>query len=234
MPLFRLLLEWDLVGASAGYGGGFPGTYDNGMLGYRRGPRFDALLASWAAIQRRIDQVGDDQHTLSRALREHPGFRTALVGPSWHVKLFPASLSARRRKDATAAGVGPPPGGGDHTRSVMTTLVVHGQARLMAAWVGPEEDRRALCRFLNRRRRPRVFVLDATVSPPQWAIAYSQRECDALTGGLCDHPEVDWARPPEAQPFIEYVSRHLEAPPPPQQPPPLLLPPPPPLPHLRG
>lgn len=196
-PLFRLLLDWDMVGTSAGSGGGYPGQYDNGVLGYKRGPSFDALHRTWLAIQRRVDQAGDDQHTLSRAFREHPGYRAAIVSPAWQVKLFPARLAAQR-KHKTA----------DHDLTVYFSLVVHGDANVLASWTATEEGRRAACANLNKDSRPRIFVMDEAARSRLWGIAFNQSACDELTGGLCDHPEIDWNPPPMAVSFLEYVAKH--------------------------
>jgi len=188
MPLFRILLEWDMVGASAGFAGGFPGNYDNGVLGYKRGDAFNSLLATWLRIQRAMDQGGDDQHTLSRAFREHPEFRPAIVSPAWHVKYAPL----RRNLKA----------------DLFHTLVVHGAVVVYANVSATEGERQGLCEWLNADLRPRVLVRPRGASLERVEFAFSQVECDAFTGGVCNHPEISWPPPPVAISFLEYVKQH--------------------------
>ena len=198
MDLFEILARgWDMVGTSGGSAGAPIGQYDNGVLGYKLSPAFNAVQATWLSIYAKFgklaDENGDDQHPLARALRLHPTFRAAIVPPRFHAVYGPAQRLNEGR-----------------SRGMRHSLVLDGPV-VVSPGVGPTEaDRIRLCTWLNSDTRPRVVVFNAT-TPGESSVkhAFSPVECDKLTGGRCNHPELNWTLPQSlAVPFLYYVDTH--------------------------
>ena len=177
--VFALLHDYDMLGVSAGI---LP-ALDNGVMAYRKGPKFDELLKNWKHYQLQLGQFGNDQPSLSRAIDSTAGFACGVLPPAWQVKYIPAQ--GQKWGNATAP---------------MRTLVIHGEAKIAAGAQCP-----SILTAGDGRARMLVHIAH---SLPAWRAVHSQVECEELLNGTCAHAEIDWESTYLAMPRAEYLGKH--------------------------
>lgn len=196
MQLFSLMISegWDMLGASGGLAGGPGGYFQNGVLGFRGGPKFDALHATWLDIQLRMDKGGDDQHTLGHALHRHPEFRAGVMQPRFHLIY---TMMLRSRPAVRNMGM-------------RHSLVITGPVLISPGVMPGASARERLCDWHNKGRVfPHVIVMNASAYAMTFNHAFSPAECQVLAGEPCSHPELNWtAVQPLAIPFAKYIQTH--------------------------
>ena len=189
-PLFEMLLEYDFIGNS----GGVLPTMDNGVMGWRKGPKWNALHEAWCKKMKEMKMEDiDDQEPLTRVRYSVPGLKMGITNPTWQLRYAPALRGDRKKSEITH------------------TLLMKGPVHIYSAAGGTLiEEQDGICHWANAEAdRPRVFVNDRKKGGFQ--IVFSAEECDATTGqrGMCNHPELDWSKPyPEVMPVDEYLKRY--------------------------
>lgn len=175
--VFELLKDYDMLEVSAGI---LP-AFDNGVIAYKKGPRFDELLANWKHYQIKRGQFGNDQPALGDALDKTVGFSSGILPPTWQVKYIPAA--------------GEKWGAAKMSR----TLVLHGNAMILAG---------TACQgIMQASDRPRIIAYNAGKTPAYQAM-FSQAECEAFLENQCAHAEIDWEFNYKALPRTEYLKRY--------------------------
>ena len=147
-------------------------SFDNGVMVYRRGQRFQTLVDIWLRILESTDKVGDDQAALAEALGEankRIGFRSGVLPPSYQAKHAPAV------------------GLGWAAPTAMHTLVITGDVKIAAG-------DKALCDLLAQNTpHMRIAVYNSSMSAGQrHKIALSKEECNSMLHGRCRTNEMHW------------------------------------------
>ena len=173
---FDFLEDYDMLHVSAGI---LP-AFDNGVMFYKRGDKFNALVQKWMEFQLKYNQFGNDQYTLAEAIDASPGFSSGVLQPAWQVKYMPAK------------GLG----WGKDT-NISRTLVIHGEIKIAAG---------SLCFVDSDIQRSRLYAWDKNKDPPR-QIVYSQQECDLFLDGLCENIELDWTFNDNVIPRSEYLAK---------------------------
>ena len=147
-------------------------SFDNGVMVYRRGQRFQVLIDIWLRILERTDKVGDDQAALAEALGEankQIGFRSGVLPPTYQAKHAPAV------------------GLGWGASTAMHTLVITGDVKIAAG-------DKALCDLLAQNApHMRIAVYNSSMPAGQrHKVALSKEECNSMLHGRCRTNEMHW------------------------------------------
>jgi hypothetical protein len=177
--VFAHLESYDILGVSAGI---LP-ALDNGVLAFKKGPKFNQLISTWMDYQMKIGQFGNDQPALGKAIDRLPLLVSGVLPPTWQAKFIPA------QGQKWGAGT-----------NASRTLVLHGSVKIVALDECPEI-------MVPAAKGPRVIALDV-LQTPQYKCVYSQAECDAFLRGRCSHPELDWAFDFDVMPRAEYLMHY--------------------------
>lgn len=166
--------SYDLLEVS----GGVLPAFDNGVIFFRKGWKFNKLIEIWMRFQSAWNKYGNDQGCLANALefiREKKkssmrNFNVGILPPTWQVKSIPA--------------VGQNWGTAKYSR----TLVISGEIKIVAS---------TSCQVfapVNDSRR-RIYTTSYSKETKKSIIVYSQSECDKVLGNKCTHSEIDWKSP---------------------------------------
>ena len=162
--------SYDLLEVSAGI---LP-AFDNGVIFYRKGWKFNQLVEIWMRFQSAWNKHGDDQGCLANALEyirdkkksSMKNFNVGILPPTWQVKYIPA--------------VGQYWG----TPNLSRTLVMSGLIKIVAS---------TSCQVFEPVNDTRKRIYTYTREPTKKsAVVYSQSECDKALGNKCKHSEIDW------------------------------------------
>lgn len=166
--VFRFITGYDMLHVSVGT---LP-SFDNGVMIYRKGARFQVLLDIWLQVLERNGKVGDDQAPLADAIMEankQIDFRSGVLPPTFQAKHAPAV------------------GEGWRTPTAMHTLVLKGDVKIVAG-------DQSLCDLLAQDApQMRIAVYNSSAPPGQrHKVALSQEECNAMLHGRCRTKEMHW------------------------------------------
>ena len=191
--------SYDLLEVSAGI---LP-SFDNGVMFFRKGRKFNHLIQTWMRFQTAWNKYGDDQGCLAHALefiatRNDSAwatlgpFNVGVLPPRWQVKHIPV--------------VGQVWG----NSTVMRTLVISGDVKIIAGSSSCEKFSP-----LNDTKR-RIYSLhrDAESSKNVTIAAfYSQEDCNRHLQNRCPFSEIDWTSPNYlVRERREYISQYYRNP----------------------
>ena len=154
-------------------------AFDNGVMFFRKGWKFNQLVEIWMRFQSAWNKHGDDQFCLASALeyirdkKKSPmkNFNVGILPPTWQAKYIPA--------------VGQNWGAAKASR----TLVMSGEIKIVASTschvFEPVNDTR---KRIYTHNRVDGQVMDGRYS----VVVYSHAECDKQLWGKCNHTEIDW------------------------------------------
>lgn len=175
--VFTYLESYDILGVSAGV---LP-AFDNGVLAYKKGAKFNQLISTWIHYQEKTGQFGNDQPSLGKAIDRLPMLTSGVLPPTWQAKFIPAQGQTWRGTNASR------------------TLVLHGSVKIVAGGACSE--------IMKEDEAPRVIAHDI-FQTPQFKRVHSEAECHAFLAGRCSHPELDWEFDFDVMPRSEYLLRY--------------------------
>eukprot|EP01036_Dinobryon_divergens_P022954 gene22954-31260_t len=154
--------------------GGVLPAFDNGVIFFRKGWKFNQLAEIWMRFQLAWNKYGNDQGCLANALefiREKKSllrnFNVGILPPTWQVKSIPVvDQNWGTAKDSR-------------------TLVISGGIKIAAS-----TSCQAFAPVNDTRRR--IYVTSYSKDTKKSIVVYSQSECDKVLGNRCTHSEIDW------------------------------------------